>query len=121
VSFVVPIAITVGGCLAAGVLSKAGLNRLAPQGRAAVMGAFAWERRAHLVAMAVFVVLLAMNAAVACAIVANYFLLATAWAAYKLSRLPNSAPARAALIGGHLCLVVSLVFATAVAVAEGPG
>jgi hypothetical protein len=120
-SAAVPIAIVVGGFLSAGVLSKAGLKRLSSESRAAVLGAFAWERRANLVAIAVFVVLLVMNAAVACAIVVNYFLLATAWATYKLARLPNVAPARTALIGGHLCLVVSLICATAVAVAKGVG
>jgi hypothetical protein len=116
-SAVVPIVIVAGGFVSAGVLSKAGLKRLSSESRAAVMGAFAWERRANLVAIAAFVALLVMNTAVACAVVANYFLLATAWAAYKLSRLPNAAPARAALIGGHLCLLVSLICATAVAVA----
>jgi hypothetical protein len=121
VSAVVPIAIVVGGFLSAGVLSEAGLKRLSSEGRAAVIDAFAWERRARWVAIAVFVALLAMNAAVACAIVVNYFLLAAAWVAYKLSRLPNAAPARAALIGGQLCLVVSLICATAVAVANGLG
>jgi hypothetical protein len=118
-STVVPIAIVAGGFLSAGVLSKAGLKRLSAESRGAVMDAFAWERRAHLVAIAVFVALLVMNTAVAWAVVVNYFLLATAWTAYKLSRLPNVAPARAALIGGHICLVVSLICATAVAVAKG--